>query len=98
MNLPVPSDLFVPARGIRTVPVRQTLALAVATRLVPIVRASLVMAVAGLGVEMALRAAVTRALRALGRGATEASVHSVVATTRTIVTEYVVRERVRRVR
>ncbi len=95
MNLPVPSDLL---GGTRAVSPRQAVALAVATRLVPVVRASVVTALAGLGVEMALRAAVTRALTALGRGAVEASAHSVAATTRTIVTEYVVRERVRRVR
>lgn len=95
MNLPVPSDLF---GGSRAVSPRQTLVLAVATRLVPVVRASLVAAVAGLGVEMALRATVMRVLTALGRSAVEASAHSVADTTRTIVTEYVVRERVRRVR
>ncbi|RLT27170.1 MAG: hypothetical protein DWI48_04290 [Chloroflexi bacterium] len=95
MNLPVPSDLF---GGSRAVSPRQALALTVATRLVPVLRASLVAAAAGLGVEMALRVAVTRALAAVGRGVVEASVHSAAATTRTIVTEYVVRERVRRVR
>jgi hypothetical protein len=98
MNLPVPSDLFGPARGSRAVAVRQTVALALVTRLAPIVRASLLAAVAGLGVELALRAAVTRSLSALGLRAVEASARSVEATTRTIVTEYVVHERVRRVR
>jgi hypothetical protein len=95
MTLPVSSELF---GGPRAVLPRQTFVLAVVTRLVPILRASMVAAVAGLGIEMALRAAVTRVLTAVGRGAVEASVHLVAERTRTIVTEYVVSERVRRVR
>lgn len=87
-RLPVP----LPARG--ALPARS---LPVVTRLVPVVQATLVAAAAGLGVEMALRPLAARALGALSRGASAAPT-AVAGTTRTVVTEFVIRERVRRFR
>lgn len=93
MNLPLdPSRLPVPVRA--SLPVRALPS--VGARLAPVVQATLVAAAAGLGIELALRSVATRALSALGRRAV--ATPSAVATTRTIVTEYVIRERVRRFR
>jgi hypothetical protein len=101
MNLPVMlSDIHpafgprkrTPARGRALAPVRQM------TRLAPIVRASVVAAVAGLGVEYVLRSAAMRALTSAGRAAKPRSALAAVEGTRVIVTEFVIRERVRRFR
>jgi hypothetical protein len=85
-RLPVPLPMHLAVRQ-----------LPAAARLAPVVQATLVAAVAGLGVELALRSVATRALGALSRGASAAP-STVAGTTRTIVTEFVIRERVRRFR
>ena len=94
MNLPLDSSrLPVPVRA--SVPTRALPSVGV--RLAPVVQATLVTAAAGLGVELALRSVATRALTALGRGAV-ATPTAVAGTTRTVVTEFLIRERVRRFR
>lgn len=95
MTLPAdPSRLPVPASSV-ALPVPRTTR--IASRVAPVLRASLVAAAAGLGVELALRAVATRALAGLGRAEVDAA-RSMAGTTRTIVTEFVVHERVRRFR
>lgn len=86
LPVPLPAQLTLPARSLPAV-----------ARLAPVVQATLVAAAAGLGVELALRSVATRALGALGRGASAAP-GAMAGTTRTIVTEFVIRERVRRFR
>lgn len=99
MNLPVPSQLPFGPRGPRAIVApRQALVAAIASRLGPVLRTSLVAAAAGLGVEVALRTVISRALTAMRRDAAQVVRTSAAAGTRTIVTEFVVRERVRRVR
>ena len=87
LPVPLPPRLALPARALP----------AATSRLAPVVQATLVAAAAGLGVELALRSVATRALGALGRGASAAP-GVVAGTTRTVVTEMVIRERVRRFR
>lgn len=95
MTLPLdPARLPVPARASLPVPALPS----VGARLAPVVQATLVAAAAGLGVELALRSVATRAMGALGRNAVSVAPASVVGTTRTVVTEFVIRERVRRFR
>ena len=95
MTFPLdPARLPVPLPPRVALPVRAVPAL---TRLAPVVQATLVAAAAGLGVELALRSVATRALGAVSRGASAAP-GAVAGTTRTVVTEYVIRERVRRFR
>jgi len=86
LPVPLPARLALPARPVPVV-----------ARLAPVVQATVVAAVAGLGVELALRSVATRALGAIGRGASAAP-GMVAGTTRTVVTEMVIRERVRRFR
>ena len=86
LPVPLPARIALPGRSLPAV-----------TRLAPGVQATLVAAVAGLGVELALRSVATRALGAVTRG-TSAAPSAVMGTTRTVVTEFVIRERVRHFR
>lgn len=95
MTLPVPQGHIAPRAEVSALPAPRTLR--IFRRMAPVVRASVVAAAAGLGVELALRAVASRALATLGRGEVGVA-KAAVGTTRIVVTEFVIRERVRRFR
>ncbi len=98
-TLPVPTSRPLPTPGARPpVPSRHGIR-TLARRALPAVRASLAVAAAGIAAEYALRALANRAFATLLASRDVLPIAAPAATrTRIVVTEFVIRERIRRVR